>query len=347
MTFKPLFFLAIGLLACSLLPAQQQYKIGAIGFYNVENLFDTLDTEGVRDTEFTPEGERLWGTKRYLEKLDRLAKVIEELGKDMTPDGIAALGVAEVENRDVLEDLVAHPLLKDRNYQIVHEDSPDLRGIDVALIYNPKYFEVLGHKCLEVPLFREDGSRRYTRDVLLVSGLFDGEPMHLMVNHWPSRSGGEAASQPGRNKAAAVCKAAADSIFAQDPAAKIIIMGDFNDDPISPSVKEVVGAKFKRNKVKPSEFYNPMYGLFKKGIGTLAYRDTWSLFDQLLLSHSLLDEKQAGYRFFKVRVHNPPYLVQKQGQFKGYPFRSFGGSEYLGGYSDHFPVYVFLIKPVN
>lgn len=347
MTFKPLFFLAIGLLACNLLPAQQQYKIGAIGFYNVENLFDTLDTEGVRDTEFTPEGERLWGTKRYSEKLDRLAKVIEELGKDMTPDGIAALGVAEVENRDVLEDLVAHPLLKDRNYQIVHEDSPDLRGIDVALIYNPKYFEVLGHKCLEVPLFRDDGSRRYTRDVLLVSGLFDGEPMHLMVNHWPSRSGGEAASQPGRNKAAAVCKAAADSIFAQDPAAKIIIMGDFNDDPISPSVKEVVAAKFKRNKVKPSEFYNPMYDLFKKGIGTLAYRDTWSLFDQMLLSYGLLDEKQAGYRFFKVRVHNPPYLVQKQGQFKGYPFRSFGGSEYLGGYSDHFPVYVFLIKPIN
>lgn len=328
------------------LSAQNQYKVGAIGFYNFENLFDTLDAEGVRDTEFTPAGEKLWNTERYQAKLDRLAKVVAELGTDVTPDGIAVLGVAEIENRSVLEDFVQHPLIKDRNYQIVHEDSPDERGIDVALLYNPKYFELDTFQNLFVELFR-DGEPDYTRDVLLVSGTFDSEPMHFMVNHWPSRSGGEAASQPGRNKAAMVNKMAADTIFEAQPGAKVIIMGDLNDDPISPSVKEVLAAKRKKKRVEPGGFYNPMYELYKKGIGTLAYRDAWSLFDQFILSHSLINSSpEEGYQFYQVRIHNPKYLLQKKGRFKGYPFRTFGGSEYLGGYSDHFPVYIFLVKAI-
>lgn len=342
--------LLIPLLLLALSPsafAQQEYKVGAVGFYNFENLFDTLDTEDVRDTEFTPDGSKVWNTERYQEKLTHLAQVVAELGADITPDGLAVLGVSEVENRSVLEDFVKHPLIKDRNYQIVHQESPDERGIDVALLYNPKYFKLKGHKNMHVELYRSNGERDYTRDVLLVSGEFDGELMHFMVNHWPSRSGGEAASQHKRNKAAMVCKAAADSIFAEDPKAKVIIMGDLNDDPISPSVKEVIGAKFNRRRVRKGEFYNPMYELYRKGIGTLAYRDAWSLFDQLLLSDGLLDERQDGYQFFKVRIHNPKYLLQKHGRFKGYPFRTFGGNEYLGGYSDHFPVYVFLVKPIG
>ncbi|NRA51619.1 MAG: endonuclease/exonuclease/phosphatase family protein [Phaeodactylibacter sp.] len=326
--------------------AQQNYKVGAVGFYNFENLFDTLDTEDVRDTEFTPTGSKVWNTARYQAKLGSLAKVVAELGTDVTPDGVAVLGVSEIENRSVLEDFVDHPLVRSRDYQIVHKDSPDERGIDVGLIYNPKYFKLLGYKTLFVELYR-DGEPDYTRDVLLVSGLFDGEPMHFMVNHWPSRGGGEAVSQPARNKAALVCKTAADSIFAEDPKAKIIIMGDLNDDPIRPSVKEVIGAKSERRKVRKGEFYNPMYELYRKGIGTLAYRDAWSLFDQMLLSDGLLDERQEGYQFYKVRIHNPRYLLQKHGRFKGYPFRTFGGNEYLGGYSDHFPVYIFMVKPTE
>jgi hypothetical protein len=328
------------------LSAQKEYKIGAIGFYNFENLFDTLDTEGVRDTEFTPTGEKLWDTKRYLTKLDRLAQVVAELGTDVTPDGVAILGVSEIENRSVLEDFVKHPLIKDRNYQIAHKDSPDERGIDVALLYNPKYFTMDTFQNLKVELFR-DGEPDYTRDVLVVSGKFDGEPMHFMVNHWPSRGGGEAASQPGRNKAAMVNKLAADSIMQAQPGAKIIIMGDLNDDPISPSVKEVLNAQRKKNKVKAGGFYNPMYDLYRKGIGTLAYRDAWSLFDQMILSHGLVNgNMEEGYQFYQVNIHNPKYLLQKKGRFKGYPFRTFGGSEYLGGYSDHFPVYVFLVKAI-
>jgi len=340
--------LLVALLLLGSLPlaAQQEYKVGAVGFYNFENLFDTIDTEDVRDTEFTPAGEKLWDSERYQTKLDHLAKVVEELGTDVTPDGLAVLGVSEVENRSVLEDFVAHPLIKDRDYQIVHEDSPDERGIDVALLYNPKYFELDTFQNLFVELYR-DGEPDYTRDVLVVSGKFDGEPMHFLVNHWPSRSGGQAASQPGRNKAAMVNKLAADSIMEAQPGAKVIIMGDLNDDPISPSVKEVIGAKRKKRQVDPGEFYNPMYDLYKKGIGTLAYRDAWSLFDQLLLSHGLIaGDMEEGYQFYQVRIHNPKYLLQKKGRFKGYPFRSFGGSEYLGGYSDHFPVYLFLVKAI-
>lgn len=343
---RHLFFLLCLLFASSAVTAQQNYKIAAVGFYNFENLFDTLDTEDVRDTEFTPTGSKVWNTKRYQAKLDNLAKVVAELGTDVTPDGVAIFGVSEIENRSVLEDFVKHPLIKDRNYQIIHQDSPDERGIDVALLYNPKYFKLKGHENLFVELYR-DGEPDYTRDVLLVSGNFDGEPMHFMVNHWPSRSGGEAASQPARNKAALVCKTAADSIFAKDPKAKIVIMGDLNDDPISPSVKEVIGAKTNRRKVRKAEFYNPMYELYRKGIGTLAYRDAWSLFDQMILSDGLLDERQEGYQFYKVRIHSPRYLLQKHGRFKGYPFRTFGGNEYLGGYSDHFPVYIFMVKPAE
>jgi hypothetical protein len=327
--------------------AQKEYKVGAIGFYNFENLFDTLDAPDIRDEEYTPEGFRLWNTMRYNEKLDNLAKVVEELGTDVTPDGVSVLGVSEVENRKVLEDFVAHPLIKDRNYQIVHYDSPDFRGIDVALLYNPKYFTVESSEAVPLKIYDKEGERKKTRDILFVSGQYDGEPMHFLVNHWPSRRGGESATQEFRNAGALVCKNICDSLMQINPRAKIIIMGDLNDDPISPSVKKVLEAKSDKKQVRKGGIYNPMYDLFRKGFGTLAYRDAWSLFDQTLLSYGLVSSRSTGYRFFKVRVHNPTYLLQKTGRFKGYPFRSYGGGTYLGGYSDHFPVYVFLLKEIE
>jgi len=343
---RPL-FLPLLLLAALQAGAQQQYKVGAIGFYNFENLFDTLDAPDVRDEEFTPGGSNAWNTEKYLEKLHNLSRVVSELATEVTPDGVSVLGVSEVENRKVLEDFVRQPLVKGRNYQIVHHDSPDERGIDVALLYNPKYFKVLGTKAMPLLIYRENGERDFTRDVLLVSGLYDGEPLHIMVNHWPSRSGGEAASQPFRNAAAMICKNAADSLMQEDPNAKIIIMGDLNDDPTSPSVKKILNAEREKESVRKGGLYNPMYNLFKKGIGTLAYRDAWSLFDQILLSYGLANSKVGGYQYFKVHIHNEPYLLQKSGQFAGYPFRSFGGGAYLGGYSDHFAVYVVLVKAVE
>ncbi len=329
------------------LSAQQQYKVGCIGFYNFENLFDTLDAPDIRDEEFTPEGDNRYTAEIYREKQDRLASVVAELATDLTPDGLALLGVAEVENRSVLEDFVRHPKIRDRNYQIVHYDSPDERGIDVGLLYQPKYFTVTGSKAYPLLLYENDSTRNFTRDVLYVSGRFDDEPLHVLVNHWPSRSGGEARSQPLRNAAALLCKQICDSLLAIDAEARIVIMGDLNDDPISPSVKQILNAKRKVGQVKDGGFFNPMYDFFKKGMGTLAYRDAWSLFDQIIVSHALVREDQPGFRYLRAVIHNEPHLVQKSGHFKGYPYRTFGGGQYLGGYSDHFPVYVVLVKPVK
>lgn len=334
------------LLAVTSFAQEKQYKVAAIGFYNLENLFDTIDEPDVRDSEFTPKGSRSWGTKLYVEKLENMAKVVADIGTDLTPDGVSILGVSEIENRKVLEDLVKEEAIADRNYQIVHHNSSDERGIDVAFLYQPKYFEVLGKKAFPVLLFRSDSSRDFTRDVLLVSGKLDGELIHLMVNHWPSRSGGEKASEHKRAAAARVCKMVTDSLIQENPDAKIILLGDLNDDPTSPSVKEVLAAKTKKSKTKSGDLYNATYDLFKKGNGTLAYRDSWNLFDQIIISEELLDEKTEGYRHYQTRIFNKKYLYQKSGRYKGYPFRTFGGDTYQGGYSDHFPVYVYLIKEI-
>lgn len=342
-TLTLFFFLTI----FSLQAQEQQYKIGCIAFYNFENLFDTLDTPDVRDTEFTPTGDKHYDTEMYLDKLGKLAQVVSEIGTELTPDGAALLGVSEVENRKVLEDFVQQPKIADRNYQIVHYDSPDRRGIDVALLYQPKYFTVTGSQPHPVMLYTDDGERKYTRDVLHVAGLFDGEPLHLLVNHWPSRSGGENASQPYRNAAAMVCKNIIDSLQKVDAKVKVVLMGDLNDDPTSPSVKNVLDAKGDRDDVRRKDLFNPMAAYFKKGFGTTAWRDAWSLFDQLIITASLLDKRQEGYFFHEARIHRERYMLQRTGQFKGYPLRTFVGDSYMGGYSDHFPVYLFLLKAIE
>ncbi len=325
---------------------EKQYKSSLIGFYNLENLFDTEDDEEINDEEFLPNGGRQWTKEKYNEKLGNLAKVISQVGTDLNPDGLAIMGTAEVENKGVLEDLVQQDSIKDRNYQIVHHDSPDKRGIDCALIYNPKYFKVIESKALPVKLYKEDGERKYTRDVLFVKGEMDGEVIHVMVNHWPSRSGGEKRSRPFRNAAAKVCKDTIDEIIKVDPNAKIYVMGDLNDDPTSPSVKKILQGVNKEDKVTKNNMFNPYFDFFRKGIGTLAYRDAWSLFDQILMTKPCLKGKTEGYFFYKAKIFNKKFLRQKTGQYKNYPFRTFGGGEYQGGYSDHFPVYIVLLKEV-
>ena len=325
---------------------EKQYKVAAIGFYNFENLFDTLDTPDKSDTEFTPQGRNRYNTKVYQEKLQNLSKVVSELGTDLSPDGLAILGVAEIENRDVLEDFVQQPSIKDKNYEIIHYESPDFRGIDVALLYQPKYFTPTNSKAIKLPIYNDDGSPRVTRDILLVSGNFDGEPMHVLVNHWPSRRGGESATQPYRNAGAKICREIADSLMQSNPYAKVLILGDLNDDPTSPSVKKVLDAKRYTDKTPKKGFFNPMYDLFKRGFGSNAYRDAWSLFDQIILSQGLLSKKAGGYRYHKAVVHNKKYLIQKTGRFQGYPFRTFSFGNYIGGYSDHLPVYVYLLKEI-
>ncbi|MCA1758040.1 MAG: endonuclease/exonuclease/phosphatase family protein [Bacteroidales bacterium] len=328
--------------------SQENFKAGVIAFYNVENVFDTINTEGVLDEEFTPDGPNMWTGKRYLEKLDRLATVIAGIGSDEgIPGGPAILGVSEIENRSVLEDLAAHPRLADADYKVIHFDSPDRRGVDVGLLYQPRYFEPLNAVSAALLLYNDDGSRIYTRDQLLVSGNFDGELMHFIVNHWPSRRGGEKASRPLRNEAARLTKSLTDSLMVIDPDSKIVIMGDLNDDPVNQSVKRILGAVDSPSKVREGGLFNAMYPLFKKGVGSLAYRDAWNLFDQLIVSEPLLRSGQDGYRFLTARVYNKEFLTQQDGQYRGYPFRTYVGSTYQGGYSDHFPVYIILVKPVD
>lgn len=328
-------------------PNEAQFDIAAIGFYNFENLFDTLDTPNKLDEEMTPNGAKRYNTFIYKDKLGKLAEVVSQLGTKLTPDGLAILGIAEIENKQVLEDFVKEPLLKDRNYQIVHYESPDVRGIDVGLIYNPRYFKVLSSRPIPVPLggnTEEGGGEKFTRDILLVSGIFKGEPLSLMVNHWPSRRGGEARTSPMREKAARICKSVKDSLLNLNPSTKIIIMGDLNDDPVSPSVANVLQAWGRKTDVPAGAMYNPFWAFFKKGIGTMAYNDAWSLFDQIILTPNWLDENQKGYSFYRAEVYRESFLEEKSGRWKGYPKRTFSGDEYLGGYSDHFPAFIYLTR---
>ncbi len=332
------------LLSSTISAQNNKYNISAIGFYNLENLFDTIDAPDIRDTEFTPQGSKLWNTEKYNEKLHNMAKVISLMATDKAKDGVAILGVSEIENRTVLEDLVNQPELKKRRYGIIHFDSNDRRGIDLAILYQPKYFIPTNAKPVPVNIY--SGTKKiFTRDILFVSGLFSGEKIHILVNHWPSRRGGESKTAPWRAAAALECKKIADSLMAIDPMAKVLIMGDLNDDPTSPSVKKVLGAVGKKKKVKEGQIFNPMTQFYRRGIGTTAYRDAWSLFDQIMLSYGWLQKNQKGWRFYKAKIFNKNFLVQKKGHFKGYPLRTFAGSEFLHGYSDHFPVFVYFVKP--
>jgi exonuclease III len=274
-----------------------------------------------------------------------MAKVISEIGEDVTGTSPTIIGLSEIENRRVLEDLLNQAPLVSKDYGIVHFDSPDRRGIDVALLYQKKLFTPTNYKAYELLLYDdEDRSKRiYTRDQLLVSGMLDGEKIHVIVNHWPSRSGGEARSRPKRIKAAELNRHIMDSLFSEDPYAKIITMGDLNDDPTNQSVKDILKAKSEREDMKLKELYNPMEDMFKKGLGTLAYRDGWNLFDQIIISTELTKKEYSSYRFYKAGIFNKNYLATPRGQYKGYPFRSFVNG-YTGGYSDHFPVFIYLIK---
>lgn len=324
---------------------EKQYNVGCIGFYNLENLFDTIDSPGTRDSEFLPGAKNQWNTQRYFEKLDNMARVIKQIGSDYLPIPPAVLGVSEIENKLVLEDLVKTDDLKKYNYQIVHYNSPDRRGVDVGLIYMPSLFKVTNSNSHRL-YYPEDTSFR-TRNQLMVSGIFDGEPIHVIVNHWPSRRGGEKASRPLRNAAADLTRHIVDSIFGTDKNAKIIVMGDLNDDPINESVKKHLKSTGKKNKAENKLLYNPYYNYYKKGIGSLAYRDKWNNFDQIIVSAPLLGEDRSSYKFYKAEIFNKPFMLQPEGPYQGYPFRTFAGGAYLGGYSDHFPVYILIIKQIN
>ena len=290
--------------------------------------------------DFTVNSPKNWNTKKFNQKIANEAKVISELGRQYTNDNPVVVGLIEVENRKVVQDLIAHPLLAKSNYGILHYNSYDARGIDVAIIYQKSRLQVTDHYVKDVKIFNADGYRSYTRGVLVVKGLLDGEKVAFFMNHWPSRSGGEAASMPRRAAAAKALKEEMDKAIADDPDRKLFAMGDFNDDPVSPSLRKILGAVGEPSQLSErAPYYNLMYKHYKAGVASLAYRDAPNLFDQIIVSKNLYSTEKLTptYSVFKAEIFAPSYLVNTEGQWKGYPLRSWDGDRFTGGYSDHFP----------
>jgi len=325
---------------------KKQYKLRTIAFYNVENLFDTINNPNTFDDDRTPTGKDRWTGERYKNKLINTSKVLWNIGRKVSGTAPDIIGLVEIENRDVLQDLLNTPPINTFSYGIIHFDSPDRRGVDVALLYKTSVFTPVSYTSLPLLLKNEFNEREYTRDQLLVSGFMDGEEIHFIVNHWPSRRGGTSKSEPKRLKAALLNKRIIDSLKRIHPEAKIISMGDFNDDPTDASFKRVL--KTKGVKTDSTDLlYNPMEMLLRKhGAGSLAYRDRWNLFDQFFFTSSLLDTTGSSLRYWKSGIYNPSYLTVPSGPYKGYPLRTYEGGQYRGGYSDHFPIYMFLLKPL-
>jgi hypothetical protein len=348
---KILVLITLFSLSFSRLYAEKKMQICAVAFYNLENLFDTLDDpKNWGDNEFLPTGPYNYTGKVYKEKLDNLSHILSLLGTKYTPDGAAIIGTAEIENDRVLQDLVAQPALKGR-YQFVHFESPDSRGIDVAMLYNPKYFKVLNARALYVDISKVGKIKGgHTRDVLYVEGILAGDTVHVFVNHWPSRRGGETASAPLRAIAASVSKKVIDSLMAKNPHTRVILMGDLNDDPVSPSVAKVLGAKGDMEKVKTTGMYNPWMKYYKNGYGTLGYNDSWNLFDQIVISGAFLKKNNTDenhWVFYQSEVFKREYMIESFGRYKGYPKRSFSNNQWNNGYSDHFPTTLYFVKPVT
>lgn len=335
-------FAALIVVACF---AQKPYKVV---FYNFENLFDTINDPDVRDEEFTPEGPKNWNTAKYNKKIGNLERVLFDIAAE-DKDYPIVIGVSEIENRSVMEDVIATPKLAPGNYRIVHFDSPDARGVDVAFYYRPDVFKLEGSAAIP---FKVPGMPNFrTRDFVTMWGTIEGEPFYFLVSHWPSRLGGKEASDPKRMAAAERIRAIKDSVQYANPATKVVVMGDLNDDATDMSIVEGLGAKGRIKDVEPGDMFNPFIGLLKAGHGTLAYRDAWNLFDNIIVSDNLatgstgeLKIQPVGKSKFYGGIFRRPYMIQKEGQYKGYPLRTFVGNDFQGGFSDHFPVYIYIAK---
>lgn len=342
---KRVLFSLLTLLLLAAAFAQRPYKAM---FYNLENFFDTINDPEVLDDEFTPEGPKRWNAAKYHRKLANVERVLFDVAATdkLFP---AVIGFSEVENRSVLEDIVSAPKLASADYRIVHYDSPEARGVDVAFLYRPAVFRLEGSYPVrtvvpQLPNFR-------TRDILTMWGVIDGDPFFFMVAHWPSRLGGRDASEFKRIAVGEQMRRIADSVLHRNPATRIVAMGDFNDDPSDPSIADGLGARARVRELDPGDFFDPFAEMHKAGLGTLAYGDAWNLFDNIVVSENMVTDSAGGFRLEKApgskyygAIFRRPYMIQQQGQFRGYPLRTYVGNNFQGGYSDHFPVYIYFAK---
>jgi predicted extracellular nuclease len=319
--------------------AQERFQVA---FYNVENYFDTVNNPEKKDDEFTPGGFKNWGFFKYRTKQNRIAKTLMALGKWEMP---AVIGLAEVENRQVLQDLLTFSPLERFDYQILHQQSPDWRGIDVAALYQPKRFQVLDSQFIEVT-FPKD-SFNSTRDILYAKGLNKQtkDTLHFFVNHWPSRYGGKAETDPKRARAATILRNKIDSIYNQHTKPKIIITGDFNDGPMNASLQNVLNATTDTQKLASHQLINLMYPQAKSSKkGSYKYQYQWHTFDQFIVSKSLI-KANKGFRtgLDHAHIYRPSFLMTTDDDYPGkIPHRTYLGPRYKDGYSDHLPIYLNL-----
>lgn len=319
---------------------QPASSLTGIGFYNVENLYDTIDDPLKDDKEYLPTSATQWNSQRYHQKLEHIQDVLSQLG-NADSKGLSVFGLAEVENKKVVEDLIHSKKLSARKYDIVHYESPDARGIDVALVYDAKDFKVSKSVTYNVEMITDTAYK--TRQELVVSGLLKGEKFCFVVCHWPSRRNGEAESEPNRVSAGKTARRIADSVLAASPATKVVIMGDLNDNPTNASIKSNFNTSSDSTFTSGRDaFFDPMEPLYKKGIGSLGFKGEWFLFDQFILSGNL--ENAAGMKFSEAHVFNKEFVQDTYEKNKGFPLRTWAGKKYLGGYSDHFAVYILLKK---
>ncbi len=364
-SFKFRFYLLLLLSIAEISAQSKKYTVHTVAFYNFENFFDFNNDINTNDDEWTPTGAQHWTEEKYQQKLKNLSKVLSEIGTPENPNAPTLIGGSEIENRGVLEDLIKQPKLLNFDYGIIHFDSPDKRGIDVALLYQKKYFKPISYSNIPLIIYKDkivakenkkeenesdepeiisENHRVFTRDQLLITGFLEGEEISIIVNHWPSRSGGEKASSKFREEAGKLNRKIIDSLQKINPKAKVLTMGDLNDGPFNRSLKIALGAKAKKSEVPEFGTFNPFEEMANKGMGTIAFRDSWDIFDQIIMTKSFIQPDFESFKFWKSGIFNKSYLIQTSGQYKGYPLRH---SQTEVGFSDHFPVYIYLIKEKN
>lgn len=320
---------------------EKKYALYSVAFYNLENLFDTTHDEGKNDYEYLPDGANKWTEAKYQSKLKNMSEVLSLLATDKLPAGPAVIGVSEIENRRVLEDLLKQPALAERGYEIIHYDGEDKRGVECAFLYNPKFFHVNSTGLL--PYVYENDTIHKTRGFLVADGELAGEHFVCIVNHWPSR----AAASPARERAGEQVRAIKDSLQRIDPSVKIVIMGDMNDDPMDKSMAVALGAKRKAKDTGKMDLFNPWWDTLKKGYGTLMYQGKWNLFDQIVFTGNFLNDDYSSLTYYKHEIFRRDFMFQNSGKYKGYPKRTHAGGVWLNGYSDHLPTIVYFLKEVK
>lgn len=337
--------------------AQGGAKSHVIGFYNLENLFDTYDDPAKNDEQYLPEGQNNWTPEKYAMKVKNMAQVIRAMHDD---NGCwhTILGVSEIENRLVLEDLVADPQIAAANYEIVHYDGPDRRGVDVGLLYDPRKFDFIESRSLpftfedsevEFTLTKEEQERFRTRDILMVRGTIGGEMFAFYVAHLPSRLGGKGWDL--RSRGAEIMYRHARQMETEFPGIKVVCMGDMNDDPFDDSMAKYLHGRETLAEMSREDFFNPYLSMIKAGYGSLCYRGTWCIYDQELVNWNLAHAPEGEYRILPIvkgkyygRIFHKSFMTTQSGQYKGYPFRTFSNGTFMNGYSDHYPTYIVISR---